>query len=69
MKVFFENVGRDKRNWSAECKKDLDYDWLYSQVKSKLLSSDIDFYLDRNDDHKGIIVVGGFREVGSFRIE
>lgn len=70
MKVYFENVGRDNSCWVAECKEeDFGYDWLYRQVKGKLLSREIDFYLSKEDMNKGTIIVGDVRPVGNFRIE
>lgn len=67
MKVYFENVGRSKATWQAEVKGELTCEWLYKQVKPYLASRGIDFFLD--EVGKGEIVVGGFRTVGTFRIE
>ena len=67
MKVYFENVGRNKATWQAEVKGELTYEWLYNQVKPYLASRGIDFFLD--EVGKGEILVGGIRTVGTFRIE
>lgn len=67
----FENVGRNKMNWSAQFAT-LDHDALYRSVKSKraLMSSDIDFGFDAPADGvlKGTIFAG-FRGVGTVSIE
>ncbi len=61
MKVKFIDVGRNKKSWEAECKGQLTFDWLYSQAKKALMSSDIDF----TDDGS---ILAGFRTVGRFEI-
>lgn len=62
-RVKFINVGREKKNWEAECEGDLTYQWLFGQVKKQraLVSNDIDFYKDGR-------ITAGFRTVGRFEI-
>lgn len=69
MKVKFENVGRFNKTWEAECKGDLTGDWLYYQVAPNCASRDIDFYLDKEDKTKGIIVAGFGHKIGTFIVE
>lgn len=61
MKVKFIDVGRNKKSWEAECDGELNYNWLYSQAKKALMSSDIDF----SDDGT---IFAGFRSVGKFEV-
>ncbi len=73
MKIKFIDVGRNNANWEAECKaekiEDLEYGWLYSQVKKRamVMSSEIEFLIDRENYTKGIITAG-FRTIGTFTI-
>lgn len=43
MKVHFINVGYANRSWTAECKSELSYEWLYNQIKPYVMSRDIEF--------------------------
>ncbi|MGE5631350.1 MAG: hypothetical protein ACM3TR_09675 [Caulobacteraceae bacterium] len=61
MKVKFIEVGRSKKTWETECEGELTYEWLYSQAKKALFSSNIDF----TDDGK---IYAGFHNVGRFEI-
>lgn len=63
MKVEFIGVGRGNDNWISECDKELNYEWLYQEVKKVLMSDEIDF------SDEGDIIVGGFRKVGEFKIK
>ena len=73
MKIKFIDVGRNNANWEAECKaekiEDLEYAWLYSQVKKRamVMSTEIDFLINREDETKGVITAG-FRTIGTFTI-
>lgn len=68
MTVHFENVGRRKMTWSAEVSS-LSDDSLIRAIEDKraLMSEGIEF--DWKDGTQGRIVVGGFRTVGTFRVE
>ena len=73
MKIRFLDVGRNAVSWEAECNaekiEDLEYEWLYSQVKkkAKVMSTEIDFLINREDETKGIITAG-FRTIGTLKI-
>ena len=73
MKIRFLDVGRNIVSWETECNaekiEDLEYKWLYSQVKkkAKVMSEEIDFLINREDETKGIIIAG-FRTIGTFII-
>lgn len=73
MKIKFIDVGRNNANWETECKaesiEDLEYEWLYSQVKKRamVMSTEIDFLISREDNTSGIITAG-FRTIGKFTI-
>ena len=60
MKVKFIEVGRRKNSWEAECEGELNYEWLYSQVKPNLFSSNIDFVEGR--------IFAGAHGVGKFEV-
>lgn len=66
--VEFQSVGRAKRTWTTIL-PELSEVALYRAVKQRgaLGSREIDF--DYNEDEKrGLIVVGGFRVVGAFKV-
>ncbi len=67
MIVTFENVGRNNMSWKAHTET-VSEAFLLSQIrKSKsLMSREIDVIVDGNS---GTILVGGYRPVGTFRIE
>ena len=73
MKIKFIDVGRNNANWEADCKaeniEDLEYEWLYSQVKKRamVMSKEIDFLLDSTNYIHGIITAG-FHTIGKFTI-
>ena len=73
MKIKFIDVGRNNANWEAECKaetiEDLEYEWLYSQVKKRamVMSKEIDFLINRQDNTNGVITAG-FHTIGKFTI-
>ena len=73
MKIKFIDVGRNNATWEAECKaekiEDLEYEWLYSQVKKRamVMSKEIDFLISRDDNTSGIITAG-LRNIGKFTI-
>lgn len=63
--VVFENVGRRKETWSAQCKESLTdeelYNFMYSQVKKHgVMSDDIEFL--------GGVIYAGFHAIGTFDI-
>lgn len=62
-RVKFKDVGRHKRTWEAVCPRELDYEWLYAEVKRNhaLLSSDISFL-------ESGTICAGIRPVGTFEI-
>lgn len=60
MLVKFIEVGRNKLTWT-ESTKEASRNWMLSQVRSKLMSREIEFI-------EGDIVVGGFRTVGKYEI-
>lgn len=66
IKVHFKDVGRSKACWDAEC-KELDYDWLYEQVRPHLASRYLDFTV-AEDVNSGTIWAG-FHNVGDFEFE
>ena len=73
MIIKFIEIGRNKRTWESKCPvnhiDDLEYDWLFSQVKRNggILSSEVDFLLDTETNTTGIITAG-FHTVGKFEI-
>jgi hypothetical protein len=64
--VDFRSVGRQKMSWTAETAH-VDYDWLYSQVKSKghIMSDEIDF----NCEDGTCKIYARFHTVGTFTIK
>ena len=67
--IHFSNVGRDKSSWTAEIKNPSE-SALAKEAKrgGRLMSRDVDVEL--NDDcSAGVVIVGGWRTVGSFTIE
>lgn len=72
MKIKFIEVGRMKRTWESECPAknvdELDYNWMYSQVKKNglVMSSDLDFFV--NEDGKSGTITAGFYTIGKFQI-
>lgn len=66
MKVHFSNVGYGNRSWTAECKGELTYEWLYNQIKPFVKSRDIEF---RYDEYTGLgLIFGGLHTIGGFQI-
>lgn len=70
MKVKFINVGRNNVTWEEQAPadnwNDLEYEWLYFQVKKYLMSNNIDFIL--NEDEKTGTIVGNFHKLGEFEL-
>ena len=72
MIVKFIDVGRNNVSWESECAancvEELQFGWLYSQVKrnARVMSSEIDFLL--KDDMKSGIITAGFHTIGIFEI-
>ena len=66
MNVKFKDVGRGKKCFDVTM-PELEYDSLYKAVKKAgaLGSRDIEFMFD-HDTNQGTVVVGGFRQVGTF---
>lgn len=73
MIVKFQDVGRNNISWEAECTandiSELEYDWFYNQVKTRacVMSREIDFLLNKEDETTGIIIAG-FHTIGKFAI-
>jgi len=70
MIVHFSNVGRDKKSWSKDFGKSATDTTIAKEAKrgASLMSSDVD--VEMNDDHSaGAVIVGGWREVGTFTIQ
>jgi hypothetical protein len=69
-KVTFAGVGRAKKSWVSTLDHMPSEDELVKFVrKAKALgSNDIECVFDEDLEH-GIVVVGGFRPVGAFRVE
>ena len=70
MKVIFENVGRGRLTWTADLPS-LSRRSLEREVRKKrgaLRSRSVDFEFNA-DGTAGIIYVGDFRAVGTFRAE
>lgn len=68
MTVQFENVGRNKKSWTADI-EEINGDLLMRQIRKHgaLGSRDVSFLWD-DDTNEGVVVVGGFRQVGTFRV-
>ena len=67
MKVLFKDVGRGKQTWIADLRSIERGDLLRSvRSHSALKSREIDF--DLTDEANGVILVGGFRAVGTFAV-
>jgi hypothetical protein len=67
--IEFKGVGRDKRSWS-ETVKQLPTEPVIARLARKggrLMSREIEAIFDEDLEH-GLIVVGGFREAGAFRV-
>lgn len=69
MKVHFNNVGRNKRSWTSEFSK-VTTDQLAEEARNKggLMSSEVDVELN-DTASAGVVLVGGWREVGTLTIE
>ena len=73
MIIKFIEVGRNKTSWKAASPakdiNELEYDWLYSQVKKRgyVMSKYIEFLL--NKDGINGIITAGFHTIGKFKIE
>lgn len=70
MIVHFSEVGRDKKSWSKDFGPTASESAIAREAKSgaRLMSSDVD--VEINDDYSaGAVIVGGWREVGTFTIE
>jgi hypothetical protein len=67
--VTFREVGRDKRTWTNRLRQLPTEAVLEKLVRqnSSLMSSTIECVFDEDLEH-GVVIVGGFREVGSFRV-
>ena len=69
MKIHFEEVGRQKKSWTAEVatEADLTHEWLVKQVRKSgaLMSQGIECIVE--GDHGRIYA--GMHSVGSIRIE
>ena len=73
MKIKFIEVGRLSKTWESECQAksvdELEYDWLWSQVKknASVMSNDLEFMLSKDNMTDGIIYAG-FHTIGKFQI-
>lgn len=69
MKIHFKEVGRDKRSWTAEHKSPSDV-WIAKEAKrgAGLMSRDIDVEMNECLS-AGVVIVGGWRQVGTFTID
>jgi hypothetical protein len=69
MTIHFENVGAQKKSWSATIPA-ITHSVLMAQIRSNhaLMSRDIDFWLNEDGDG-GRIIVGVCRPAGTFRID
>ena len=69
MKVHFKEVGRDNVSWTKEFKNAATEDDIAMEAKrgGRLMSSCVDAEID-DSATAGVIIVGGFREVGTFTI-
>ncbi len=68
MKVRFEEVGRQKKSWTAEVEeKDLTHSWLVRQVRKSgaLMSQGIECIVEGNHGR----IYAGMHGVGSIHIE
>lgn len=67
--VTFSSVGRGKVSWKQTF-EEIDADVMCRAVKGKahLMSNDIDLAWDNEERHKGTVIVGGFRVVGTFEV-
>lgn len=72
MKIKFIEVGRNNQTWDAECSansiSELEYDWLYDQVKRNayVRSNDLEFLL--HEDETNGVITAGFHTIGKFQI-
>jgi hypothetical protein len=67
--IHFSKVGRDKKSWTAEIKNPSN-SAIAKEAKRGgwLMSREVD--VEMNDDcSAGVVIVGGWRKVGSFTIE
>ena len=73
MIIKFIEVGAYKKTWESKCPAsnvcDIEYSWLYSQVKKRglVMSKEIDFLLKKDSETEGIITAG-FHTIGKFEI-
>ena len=73
MKVKFIDVGSYKKTWESNFPAanfdDIDYSWLYSQVKKHgfIMSKEIDFIMLNGSERDGFITAG-FHTIGRFEL-
>ena len=69
MKVHFSNVGRNKESWTSEY-SELSVERLAEEAKNRgrLMSSEVDVELN-DTASAGVVLVGGWRQVGTLTIE
>lgn len=67
--IIFRAVGRDKKCWTSILRPATD-DLILREIRRHggLASRDIDAMIDDDGTH-GVIIVGGFREVGTFTLD
>jgi hypothetical protein len=66
--VHFKNVGRLKESWTAKLPNAAETT-IAHEAKRALLSRDIEADYEAEDEHKGVILVGGWRIAGYFEVE
>lgn len=70
-RVHFSAVGRGKKSWTASLKEMPSESTLENLVRKSgaLGSNDIECVFDDETLEYGTVIVGGFRPVGSFKVE
>ena len=71
VKVKFKDLGRDNANFTTKettWKEVTEGNFLYNHAKAHLMSNDIDFMVEKENQFAGRVVVGGFRTVGEFEV-
>ena len=66
MIIHFTRVGFNNINFTRECKGELNYEWLYKQIKPYCKSRNIEFSYDE-ETNIGLIF-GGLHTIGGFKI-
>jgi hypothetical protein len=64
MKFKFTGIGRGKKTFTEE-KDVVDLDWMCGKVRPHLMSGCVDVVESKDDKNKFLVLVGGFRHVGT----